>query len=253
MGWYAGCRVCFRLLGRPAGCLTLVLLSLAAVGAAAAPAHSVHAVPVQSDPFGTLSVPFGTLSSVSCVSKSACTAVGGSGSALAERWDGNSWTVQPTPRLAGANASVLTGVSGASRKMCIAVGSYQSGPGCSDPESGEPCTGLPLAELWNGSRWAIQPAPAPAGATFSALNAVSCARKTACAAVGIYLDSADMYVTLAQRWDRRNWQIEPSANTAGTETSLTTVLCPAPTRCIAVGNYIDNTNTNPPSGRLAED
>jgi hypothetical protein len=108
-----------------------------------------------------------------------------------------------------------------------------------------------LVERWNRGRWSIQPSPIPPGAIFSGLSGVSCARKTACTAVGTYLTSADAYVTLAQRWDGSGWQIEPSANRAATQTHLTAVSCTAPTRCIAVGNYVD-ANTNPTSGTLAE-
>src|SRR5215469_15892223 len=47
------------------------------------------------------------LEGVSCASPSACTAVGGPapgapGKALAVRWDGSRWRIQPTPGLAGA-------------------------------------------------------------------------------------------------------------------------------------------------------
>src|SRR5205085_8972657 len=59
----------------------------------------------------------GFLNWVSCSGASACTAVGsyvrGSsvGATLAERRDGDAWTIEPTPNPAGARVSALQGVS----------------------------------------------------------------------------------------------------------------------------------------------
>jgi hypothetical protein len=41
-----------------------------------------------------------------------------------------------------------------------------------------------LAEVWDGSRWAIQPTPNPVGAGASVLLGVSCTSPGACTAVG---------------------------------------------------------------------
>jgi hypothetical protein len=68
------------------------------------------------------------LSSVSCVSSTACTAVGRGGSSgyLAERWDGTSWSEQPTP---GPNPlsiifpRAFSDVDCSSDAACMAVGS----------------------------------------------------------------------------------------------------------------------------------
>ena len=68
-------------------------------------------------PSAPLQVPAGSLSGVSCVSTSACTAVGhytnkaGDEVTLAERWDGTSWAIQTTPNPTGAIGSELSGVS----------------------------------------------------------------------------------------------------------------------------------------------
>jgi len=84
------------------------------------------------------------LQGVSCTSASACTAVGGSstmtpGATLAERWNGTTWSIQPTPNPTGAQGSGLGGVSCASATTCTAVGG-----------SGNGTTGVTLAERWNG-------------------------------------------------------------------------------------------------------
>src|SRR6266446_5893085 len=71
--------------------------------------------------------PNGLLNWDSCSSPVSCIAVGsfvredGIGSALAERWDGSTWGMVPTPNPAGASASSLAGVSCRSGG-CMAVG-----------------------------------------------------------------------------------------------------------------------------------
>jgi hypothetical protein len=68
-----------------------------------------------------------TLTSVSCASSGACTAVGyyatssGREMTLAEAWDGSAWTAQATPNPSTTLSSVLTGVSCAA-SACAAVG-----------------------------------------------------------------------------------------------------------------------------------
>src|SRR5215470_8213458 len=101
----------------------------------------------------------GFLAAVSCTSAVACTAVGartdsfGNPTAtLAERWNGTTWTIQPTPNPAGAPGTALFGVSCTASMFCMAVGT-------SFDSSGFP-TGL-VAERWDGTRWQIQPVPAP--------------------------------------------------------------------------------------------
>jgi len=43
---------------------------------------------------------------------------------------------------------------------------------------------MALAEHWNGSTWAIQATPNPAGAAVSMLSGISCVSSTTCTAVG---------------------------------------------------------------------
>jgi hypothetical protein len=74
---------------------------------------------------------------VFCTSASQCTAVGGTGSAaLAERWNGSTWTVQQTafpPR-----HKVLNALSCASASTCTAVGGSST--------ASEPFNDRPVAE-----------------------------------------------------------------------------------------------------------
>ena len=69
------------------------------------------------------------LDGVSCVSASACTAVGYYNNStasvtLAERWNGTKWSIERTPNPNGASNSELDGVSCVSASACTAVGYY---------------------------------------------------------------------------------------------------------------------------------
>lgn len=128
--------------------------------------------------------------------------------------------------------SNLSGVSCASATKCTAVGnSYQSG------------MSRPLAEHWNGTTWAIQTVPVPAGSTGSTLNGVSCTLANACTAVGYYYASGAA-LTLAQTWNGTIWTVQPTANPAGSPVSvLTGVWCTAATACTAAGTYESGPST----------
>jgi hypothetical protein len=129
----------------------------------------------------------GTLTAVSCISSGVCTAVGGyddqgttpvSYGTLAEQLNGSTWTLQSTPTPTGAEGSALSGVSCMTSSACTAVGYYNDN---AYPEvSGD----TPLAEIWNGTTWSIQPTPNPPATDISALTQVSCTSATACTAVG---------------------------------------------------------------------
>src|SRR5689334_22119368 len=104
---------------RTAGMTAAVL----ALGGAAVPAASAQPARVAAgsaawavQPTPNPLVPQGQLTVVSCLSASACVAVGGRrssagpGVTLAEAWNGTAWTVQRTPSPQGASSSTLTGV-----------------------------------------------------------------------------------------------------------------------------------------------
>jgi len=71
-----------------------------------------------------------TLLGVACSGTSSCTAVGTSATrvptpshALAEQWNGSTWTIQPTPDLAGAVGNRLLADACPLPTFCVAVGS----------------------------------------------------------------------------------------------------------------------------------
>ncbi len=187
------------------------------------------------------------LGGVSCTGTTQCVAVGsyytaGSvGQALAETWNGTSWSVTPTPT-PGTSGISLSSVSCPSADYCQAVG-YSTATSTEET----------AIESWDGSTWTVLPSPNPGTSTSSGLAGVSCAGPTACVAVGSYatpsgttttttspttsvVSTAD---TLIESWDGTAWSDASSPNPSATENQLNGVACPTSDGCTAVG--FDNT------------
>jgi hypothetical protein len=205
-----------------AGCLA----ALMATGtAAAAPATA------------SASVISAQLNDVSCTSAHSCMAVGtflsskGAEFTLAETWNGTAWTVvpSPTPNVADGGGE-LDSVSCPSSTACIAVGfSFTNKVTAAN---------RPLAESWNGTKWAVVPTPklAHAGAL---LDGVSCTSPSSCMAVGSAGTARDdTKVTLAESWNGTAWKLVSTPPPAAPgDTSLSSVSCTAPASCMAAGYY----------------
>src|SRR5262249_31701368 len=124
-----------------------------------------------------------------------------------------------------ASASLL-GVSCASPRFCEAVGAG------------------PSAAKWNGATWTLQSAPNPASATFTHLNAVSCAVVTSCEAAGFFefAVTANNPKALAEAWNGHSWQLQhPFAPPGATYNTLAAVSCVSTTFCEAVGTRFGRT------------
>ncbi len=173
------------------------------------------------------------LESVSCPSAAACIAVGnyyrasGKGGyvTLAERWNGTTWALSPTPSTRGG-ASFLTGVSCSSAAACMAVGSGFGGP---------------LTERWNGVRWVVVPAPSPRPVPVPGsgeLTGVSCTAPADCTAVGSELTTAfTAQAPIAEHWDGSRWTAQriPNPVYVGDGSELSAVACTSGRACTAVG------------------
>lgn len=127
----------------------------------------------------------------SCSSASACAAVGiyrdagGLQTSFVQRWNGASWSHQASANPVGSTNTVLQGVSCVASSPCVAVGDWNNGKNW-----------LPMAQEWNGSAWALDTTPNPAGATETILEGVAC--RTGCLSVGWYKDSGGKFKTLAE-------------------------------------------------------
>jgi hypothetical protein len=179
------------------------------------------------------------LSSVSCTSARACTAIGSfsRGSRLprmlAERWNGTGWRRQAVPTPAGRQSPQLSGVSCTTARACTAAGFDTNKGG----------QGQPLAEAWNGASWAVQPTPLPAGADGGILSAVSCTSPATCTATGSLF--AVPGAPMSDNWNGTTWRIRSAPNPPGYTTSTSLVLlagvsCKSADECIAIGNYTPN-------------
>jgi hypothetical protein len=169
------------------------------------------------------------LNGVACTSPSACVAVGtafdgstNSVGTLTERWDGMSWTIQPTPT-SGSPGAFLNAVSCTSPSACTAVGNNGAG--------------VVMAERWDGMSWSVQSIPAPSGAAISFLTGVSCASTTRCTAVGGAFDSAfNSLGTVAEQWNGATWTLQSSPSSQSPNYFLAAVSCTSASACTAVGN-----------------
>lgn len=109
------------------------------------------------------------LQGVSCPASSFCVAVGTYESqdsgvpqvAMAQTWNGTTWSMQPFPVPPDSDGATLTGVSCTSPSFCEAVGSYFD-LGLPDfPEN------VTLAATWDGTSWTCSQRPTRAASTSS--------------------------------------------------------------------------------------
>ncbi len=155
----------------------------------------------------------GVLFGVSCPAATACTAVGGyypstgQGGALAEKWNGKTWSVvlPPTPKFTtGVPLTDLWSVSCTSLKFCIATGSYGGG-GYE--------LGTAFSELWNGAKWKIVPVPAApvtGNGYGSILTGVRCLSTKDCVAVGQYAQFNGGGWAYSAHWAGKSWKLIPA-------------------------------------------
>lgn len=170
-----------------------------------------------------------SLSGVSCTSSTSCEAVG-SGTdfnAAAEGWNGTSWSQQAVPAPADGNSPVLSAVSCTEAQSCEAVGNYS-------PSTGS--LAAPLVEVWNGTAWAVQPAPVPVAAFLSSLAGVWCTSPNACTAVGQNQPGTGPTIAVAEVWNGTAWRLQATPDHAyAGQSILNGVSCGASSVCTAVG------------------
>jgi hypothetical protein len=177
----------------------------------------------------------GDLDGVSCVTAKSCVAVGSYDNAesdtvaLAESWNGKTWTAAKPSGPAATTASALQGVSCASPADCVAIGWYVKGAGGS----------VGLAESWNGEKWAEVALPKSGG--YGGLYSVSCVSSKYCLAVGDGgAPGASQGTPASDVWNGKSWSFKkvpvPPKGGGNTATSmLQGAQCLSTTDCVAVG------------------
>ena len=189
------------------------------------------------------------LVAVSCVAKGACVAVGnylnnnsGTVRPLAERLNGSTWSVIPTPippHGGGATGnSEFTGIYCPTTTLCEVVGIV----GYNDTLQGVFAYGL------TGSTWTYQrqvnPGPDPGNTD----AAVSCSAADACTSVGLVQIIGEL--ALAEHWDGSTWarQVTP-APVNRPDTALSGVSCSGGSSCVTVG---ESYRVDPKNGHLID-
>jgi hypothetical protein len=195
-----------------AGALAVSVVLAFAQPASAAGAWRIDAGPVKSN---------ASLSAVSCVSPTACVAVGSIGNysptfkTYAESWSGSKWSAAPS---SGPTGSELRGVSCVAANWCQAVGDSSN-------------LGTFLTEHWDGHTWSQVASPALSS---SYLYGISCTSRAWCVAVGSFA-APHQVATVVERWDGTKWSTVSSPNRGTNNSFLQGVSCVSPSWCAAVG------------------
>ncbi len=147
------------------------------------------------------------LHDVSCLSARYCLAVGratnpGNRDArpLAEVLRGSRWHLAAESGSTSALGS-FAGVSCASKRACMAVGTEYTEQG----------VGVPLAEQWSGGRWIVANPLSPAGSSGTSLEGVGCPSPATCLAVGYYFGEPQGFseMPLGELWNGSTWAATP--------------------------------------------
>ena len=213
-----------------------------------------------------------TLNSVACASRTMCVAVGSitykrhttesTEPTGAIMWNGKSWAAVPVQRPGYVTYAILTAVSCAGPKRCLALGWY--------PKISPPNGDVTLAASWNGKAWSLagHPGGYSAVACVSAgwcmawggpqqmlqwdgtswrslstplwgLAAISCRSADYCLAAG--QDNSGQYLTVG--WNGKSWS---TLATLASQAGISSMSCPKAGWCMAVGS-------GPPIGSVAQD
>ncbi len=207
----------------PAACSLIGALCLMVAAAAPPVASGSRVISTPPDTF---------FYGVACASASYCEAVGqqvppsdpSAARSLAEHWNGSKWAAQEVPAPKVGSEGLLRAVACPSTKSCFAVGTYNVSSR----------TTAPLAEHWNGSKWAVESLSEPKGSDGD-LQAVSCKTADSCMAVGYYESPVGNEQNLGEYWNGSRWSAQRPKDASTAESDIPGVACPTTKSCFAVG------------------
>jgi hypothetical protein len=173
------------------------------------------------------------LTGVACTSASSCQAVGrsgrtagGSGSVIAESWNGKSWRLVPIPVPGGTS---LDAISCGSAISCFAVGSRGIKNGLVEA----------VTMRWNGREWSAVTPRRPQPSTL--LEGVACAGPRNCYATGSQRPRSGPGRALIEHWNGTRWSTQPVSG-APANSDFSAVSCPTATACTAAGSAVKRTS-----------
>jgi hypothetical protein len=155
---------------------------------------------------------------VSCVSSSACWAVGpkevDAGThetqTMVQFWNGSSWSLQTSPNPEASNRNPED-VSCTSSLACMAVGVLSTGSGY-----------RPFSLKWDGTSWTAQDLPLASGSAQAWLSSTSCVSSRGCVAVGQKWNASSVVVPFAEdNWRPASPTVTTTAATSVGEKSAT--------------------------------
>ena len=188
---------------------------------------------VTPSPRTSAAFPVDYLGSVSCMSISACMAVGWATDTkevndrtLVEMLSGDNWKVTPSPNPSTVSND-LNGISCTSRTACVAVG-----------DDGTTQSQKTLIETLVGNSWKLTPSPSTASPfPIDFLSGVSCSSSTHCVAAGLAAESTAMESrALIETLTDGKWTITPTPNSGSPINELFGVSCSSSASCVAVGD-----------------
>lgn len=118
--------------------------------------------------------------------------------AMAEQFDGSSWTEYPLPNV-GPNENCLLGVSALQSGAVWAVGYYVNAEYQQET----------LIQHYDGRSWSVIPSPSP-GARQNILYGVAAISDNDVWAVGADQDADGLWHTLTEHWDGSSWSVVPA-------------------------------------------
>ena len=165
---------------------------------------------------------------VTCFSDDACRAFGSTSEGTFEDlWNGRRWSMRRLP--SEVRGMAVNNVSCASPTACSLLGTVGNGARSRQ---------LGIANF-NAGSWTIRPMLAPVDGRQPGIGGLSCPSRGVCVAVGGVEATAGQSITVAERWRRSRWSVQPTPNaaTAYRLQRLTGVSCSSANACTALEFY----------------